>query len=535
MVLFNFKSDKHFVTSSDKTTLRVCELSDPTVHPSRIRKAHWREVGCIIVDTDDDRDVDDLTEEQYYDGLSFFDGHGKIEGQEALTKLAQHLARLGLMVSPGGYCFQDVTELNEHKEFGIHYLRLNDLFSWSHHGVGMSRITMWRRLELKYDVPKHKKIPKSSLMVGGAISKEKYEELKRMLNEKKEELKKVTTEMEDEIQKLRDGNDEELQKVQQEMEAAIDKRDAELRKVKKEKGEELRKLRKEKDEEIRKLRREMHDEVERLEREKDEEVAKLEESDETTHEPAKEEELKMLRREANDSKKREKEKDEELLKLKRELEDLRRSKKEEEGHHRLEKEEEKKDKEALQQLIMEKDGKLQELGKVREQLLGKVEQCSKYSWSRLPSYNCGDLVKLRKRVPRENFEKASGLDRNQQHLCHRYVPHILTSSAFARQYVDVVDDVSRDDWPPPPRIQFSVGNNGQFDVDNWWFLKTTHPEGGTTMLGYYDGSLSICPDAAYSCNTRLPFPRGCDFCASRNFFLTCLDAQEWRLAFTYRE
>ncbi|CAL1374832.1 unnamed protein product [Linum trigynum] len=204
MVLFNFKSDKHFVTSFDKTTLRVCELSDPTIHPCLIRKTHWREAGSIIVDSDDDRDVDDLAEEQYYDGLLFFDGHGKIDGREALTKLAQHLTRLGLMVSPGGYCFQDVTELREHKEFGIHYLRLNDLFNWSHHGVDMSRITMWRRLELKYGVPKHKKIPKSPSMVGGAIiSKEKYEELKRMLNEKKEELKKVTTEMDDEIQKLR--------------------------------------------------------------------------------------------------------------------------------------------------------------------------------------------------------------------------------------------------------------------------------------------------------------------------------------------
>ncbi|CAI0416225.1 unnamed protein product [Linum tenue] len=719
MVLFDFKSDKHFVTSSDKTTLRVCELSDPSIHPSLIRNAHWREVGNITVDSDDD-------EERYYDGLLFFDGHGKIEGQEALTKLAQHLTRLGLMVSPGGCCFQDVTELREHKEFGIHYLRLNDLFNWSNHGVYSAKIGTWQRLELKYTVPKHKKISKSPpaggvskekyeelrrtlnekkeelkkvttemedeiqklrddheeelqkvqqemelaidkrdaelrkvkkekgeelrnlrkekdeeirklrremhdeverlerekdeetskqldqkkdeeetidhqpgkeqemkmlrreandlkkrakekdeellklrreledlrrskkdveekegdqnlealqhvSMVGGAISKEKYEELKRMLKEKKEELKKVATEMEDEIQKLRDENDEELQKVQQEMEAAIDKRDAELRKVKKEKGEELRKLRKEKDGEIRKLRREMHDEAERLEREKDEEVAKLKEAEETTHEPTKEEELKMLRREANDSKKRENEKDEELLKLKRELEDLRRSKKEEEeeGHHRLEKEEEKKDKEALQQLIMEKDGKLQELGKLREQLLGKVEQYRKHSWSTLPSYTYSrDLVKLRKRVPRENFEKTSRLDShdsNNQQGCHYYVPHIPTSSAFARRDVHVVDDASRDDWPAPPKIWFFVGNNGQFDADNWWFLKTTHPEGGTTMLGYYDGSLSICPDAGYSCNTRLPFPRGCDFCATRNFFLTCLDANEYRLAFTYRE
>ncbi|CAI0554629.1 unnamed protein product [Linum tenue] len=151
MVLFDFKSDKHFVTSSDETAIRVCQLNDPTIHPSYIRKTHWKEVGTIIVDTDNNGDDnDDLAEEQYYDGLLFFDGHGKIEGQEALTKLARHLSQSGLMVSPGGYCFQDVTELGEHRDSGAHYLRLNDLFSWPRHGVAMARNTAWQRLELKY-------------------------------------------------------------------------------------------------------------------------------------------------------------------------------------------------------------------------------------------------------------------------------------------------------------------------------------------------------------------------------------------------
>ncbi|CAI0415564.1 unnamed protein product [Linum tenue] len=489
MVLFDFKSDKHFVTSSDKTTLRVCELSDPSIHPSLIRNAHWREVGNITVDSDDDddRDVDDLAEERYYDGLLFFDGHGMIEGQEALTRLAQQLTRLGLMVSPGGCCFQDVTELREHKEFGIHYLRLNDLFNWSNHGVYSAKIGMWQRLELKYTVPKHKKISKSPMAVG-VVSKEKYEELRRMLNEKKEELKKVTTEMEDEIQKLRDDHEEELQKVQQEMEAAIDKRDAELRKVKKEKGEELRNLRKEKDEEIRKLRREMCDEVERLEREKDELTSKQldqkKDKEETVHQPGKEQEMKMLRREANDLKKQVKEKDEELLKLRREL--------------------------------------------------GQLERYSNNSWTNLGSvkYVATGYGRLRKRVPREKFERYSEM--KIVHGCHRYAPHTTAFSAFPRLYIGVLDEVSTDHWPLPPSVKFLVGNGGQFDVDNWWFMKTSHPEGGTTMLAFYDGSLSSCADVGYTCNTRLSYPRGRDFYADRSFFLVSMDS-EWRLAFTYRE
>ncbi|CAI0428875.1 unnamed protein product [Linum tenue] len=132
--LFDFKSNKHFVASSDKSTLKVYELSNPTIYPSYIRKAHWKEVGNIIPRDHYDSDEGDNysssgTNESSYDGMMFFDGQADIKGREVLTKLAQHLARLRLMVSPQGHCFQDVTELGEHKDFGIHYLRLNDLFN----------------------------------------------------------------------------------------------------------------------------------------------------------------------------------------------------------------------------------------------------------------------------------------------------------------------------------------------------------------------------------------------------------------------
>ncbi|CAI0428844.1 unnamed protein product [Linum tenue] len=115
-------------------------MTNPTIHPSRIRKTHWREAANITLAPDhrdrgddekdqSDSDADDAAaadeeEEESYNGLMFFDGHGKIEGQEALTKLAQHLTRLRLIVSPQGHSYQDVSELGEHKEFGIHYLRL---------------------------------------------------------------------------------------------------------------------------------------------------------------------------------------------------------------------------------------------------------------------------------------------------------------------------------------------------------------------------------------------------------------------------
>ncbi|CAI0393518.1 unnamed protein product [Linum tenue] len=231
MALFDFKSDKHFVTSSDETTIRVCELSDPTVHPSDVRKADWKEVATI--------DIVDGEGKYFHHGLLFFDEHGKIEGQEALTKLARHLARSGLMVSPGGYCFQDVTGLGEHRDFGAHYLRLNDLFSWPSHGVNLAMITTWRHLELTYTMPRQEGISKRP-MVSGGVSKEKHEELKKTTGTRDEELEKVTNEMEDEIQKLREEKEEALQKMREEMEETIEKKDAEVRKVKRERDNEKR-------------------------------------------------------------------------------------------------------------------------------------------------------------------------------------------------------------------------------------------------------------------------------------------------------
>ncbi|CAL1408956.1 unnamed protein product [Linum trigynum] len=421
MVLCDFKSDKHFVASSDKTTLQIYELTNPTIHPSSIRKVHWRQIASITERNDDDAgdddgdDDDDEVGEESYDGLLFFDGHGKIEGREALTKLAQYLTRLRLMVSPEGYCFQDVTGLGEHNDFGIQYLRLNDLFNWPRHGVDAARSSVWHRSELRYIMPKHEKSPKQTTGVG--VSKEKYEELKTMLRVKHEELAKVREEMDEELQKLRDEQAEELQKLKEEIEEAsemkyegikkamkdkdeefrklLKKKDGELQMLKKGKNEGamLQKLRKEKDEEFRKFKEEMDEEIEKLKREKDEEMEdlqkkeqealqKLNEKDEELRKltRAKDEELRkllkkkdgeiqMLRKGKNDGallQALRKEKDEELHKLKQKMEDeiekLRNEKEEEAERIILEKEEETSEK------LKEKDEQLQEQKKENGEL-----------------------------------------------------------------------------------------------------------------------------------------------------------------------
>ncbi|CAI0428854.1 unnamed protein product, partial [Linum tenue] len=129
-------------------------------------------------------------------------------------------------------------------------------------------------------------------MLGG-VSKEKYEELKIMLNKKDEELEKVTTEMENEMRKLREEKDhEELQKLREKMEETIGKKDNELQKMKKQKDEEMRlkpttkwvsrekyeevkRIVREQDEELEKLRKEMEEELQKLRDEKEWEIQKL--------------------------------------------------------------------------------------------------------------------------------------------------------------------------------------------------------------------------------------------------------------------
>ncbi|CAN1344925.1 hypothetical protein LINPERPRIM_LOCUS40202 [Linum perenne] len=220
-------------------TLQVYELTNPTINLPSIQKTHWKEVATIqtVLDDDDDDEVS-------YNGLLFFDGLGRIEGQKALTTLAQDLKSLHLLVSPEGYCFQDVSELGVYSDFGIHYLRLNDLFSWPRHGVELATTNVWSRVELKYHLPKHKNTSKPT--VGGGVSKEKYSELEKSVKEKDEELEKLKEEMDnaieakkEELQKLKKANQEQQKQAQkiEELEKLLKEKSQELAKTRKVEGE----------------------------------------------------------------------------------------------------------------------------------------------------------------------------------------------------------------------------------------------------------------------------------------------------------
>ncbi|CAN1178363.1 hypothetical protein LINPERHAP2_LOCUS33628 [Linum perenne] len=222
MPLFAFSSNNHFVASSDVTVLHNYELTKSSIHLSSIQKADWKTLATIDTNIKDEDISSKVSNVMSYNRLMFFDGHGRIKGRKALTMLAQHLKELHLLVSPEGYCFQDVSEFGVYSDFGIHYVRLNDFFSCPRHKVELVSISVWSRLELKYNLSKHKNTPKPN--VDGGLSKEKYVKLEKTVKAKDEELEKLKEKMKkkDEEEETKARRTEEIEKVNEELEKELE-------------------------------------------------------------------------------------------------------------------------------------------------------------------------------------------------------------------------------------------------------------------------------------------------------------------------
>ncbi|CAN0861766.1 hypothetical protein LINGRAHAP2_LOCUS8304 [Linum grandiflorum] len=301
---FPFRSNNHFVSSSDGTILQVYELTKSINHLHTIHKSDWKKLAIIIhtslEEDDDDADIDPKPpEEMSFNGLLFFDGHGRIEGKKALPMLAKHLKELHLLVSPEGYCFQQAFDLGSYFDFGIYYLRLNDLFSWPHHGVDIAKTNVWRRSELRYQyLPRRKNnTSKWPAGCGGGVK------LERIVKEKDEELEKLKEEINEANEKLKKADEEHRKQLK--------KNDNELRILSKKKAndEELLRLKKDKDEEIRMVLKTKEAEIGVLKNNRDdaegekkkmiEELEKVKEETKTKNQTL-DEELQKLKREMND-------------------------------------------------------------------------------------------------------------------------------------------------------------------------------------------------------------------------------------------
>ncbi|CAN1342575.1 hypothetical protein LINPERPRIM_LOCUS39506 [Linum perenne] len=545
MPLFAFKSNNHFVTSSDGAILQVHELAKSSDHLSSIQKSDWKKVATISPGLDDDDDIDSkATDDMSYNGLLFFDGHGRIKGRIALTMLAQHLKQLHLLVSPEGYCFQEVSEIGTHPDFGIHYLRLNDLFSWPRHEVDLVTINVWSRLELKYSLPKYKSTT-STTIIGGRVSKEKYAELEKLVKEKDKELEKLKEEMDEAIEKLKQA-DEEHQKQ-------LKKKDKELRilKMKKDDEENIQRI-----EELEKLNKDL----EEANKARDKELKMLEKKDEEDEEKAQRiEELEKLNEDLAEENKA---KDEELQMLEKvkNMVEMRRQLKKKDDELRLLKKKKDAEEEIQAQRIKElekfnedleeannaKDEELQKLPNsnvhIRE-MEKQLKTCQNQPWVILPSTmlimpsseaNMKYLAR-RQRAKPETFHCAPQLSSRYVTNSPKLVDGMYTVSEFCTR---LVDDESITMWPPPPAICVYIGTGTiqDFDNNNWWYAKTTHPEGGLTMLVYYDGKRSQISHGGPGQDViPLPFSKGVEFITcDYSLSLFNLYPIGMRLGFTYR-
>ncbi|CAN1253960.1 PLEC [Linum perenne] len=529
MPLFAFSSNNHFVASSDVTVLHNYELTKSSIHLSSIQKADWKTLATI------DTNIK-VSNVMSYNGLMFFDGHGRIKGRKALTMLAQHLKELHLLVSPEGYCFQDVSEFGVYSDFGIHYVRLNDFFSCPRHKVELVSISVWSRLELKYNLSKHKK---------------KYVKLEKTVKAKDEELEKLKEKMDDVIQE----KEEELQKLKkanEEQQKQAQKKDKELLNLKKNKYKEavLQKQLKKKDDELWLLKKKDGEEATTI-REKNEEFSKLKESDNELRKV-----LKMKTKDYGLQKLR-KEKEEEVSKKEadrdeksRRNEELRKTNEDMEMKNRVKDEELEK----LQNLLKKKSQELEvlekkdrdkndeaaktrkvegELKEAREKLSSSVtqmkkelEEYQKKLWAIIPA--------MRQSVPPETFACYFEISFPYVSNSHKLVDNMRVDGNYDVTLVE--EEISSAEWPPLPTMRVHIGKGGEdFDKNNWWYLKTSHPEGGFTMLVFYDGYRSQISRYGSYPPIPLPFSKDVEFFSYFSMFsLFNVHPFGTKLCFTYR-
>ncbi|CAI0627499.1 unnamed protein product [Linum tenue] len=70
--------------------------------------------------------------------------------------------------------------------------------------------------------------------------------------------------------------------------------------------------------------------------------------------------------------------------------------------------------------------------------------------------------------------------------------------------------------------------DGRFDAGNWWYVRTTHPDGGATLIAYYEGSFAHAEVYNGYTGRRelvpLPYAIDSNFRSDTRFYLACLSS-----------
>ncbi|CAN1184799.1 Cortactin-binding protein 2 [Linum perenne] len=315
----------------------------------------------------------------------------------------------------------------------------------------------------------------------------------QMLKKKKIEEEEVKVRRIEELEKLNEDleeankvKDEELQKLQKQLK----KKDYEFRMLKKRKDEEE-EANTQRIEEIDMLNKDL-EEANKANDAKSKNVAELHAQLKT-----KDDEIRMLKKKKDDEKVTKTQRIEELEKQKEDMEDAIKAKNEELQKFNKEKDEE------IRKILKNKT-KDEELKEATEKLYSgiaqakkELEHCQKNSWAILPStkfisqsLDANDkYLATRQPVPPGTFTCFSQSSFPYVSNSHKLVDKMRIDCDYNVKLVD--EESSLAEWPPLPTMIVRIGRgNENFDKNNWWYLKTTHPEGGLTMVVFYDGNRS---------------------------------------------
>ncbi|CAN1194699.1 Laminin-like protein epi-1 [Linum perenne] len=367
------------------------------------------------------------------------------------------------------------------------------------------------------------------------------EELKKKMKMQGDEITKMKAETEELGKKVREKMHEieQLEETVKKNERKVKKQDSEILEMKAEtedlmkKNDDLRKKVKTLNQEIEEKNDDI-DELGKTLRSKDREIRALKVLD---ADDASSLELQKLRRQNEELQRESREKDMELKRLKEDIDEMGKTLRS-------------KDREIRALEVLEADdANSLELQNENEALKKKLEQCNNNSYDIRFSWAVYDNTKYlkdlgearsmqvhlstRQQVPRRVF----GLFNRP--LLHRYAMPVTKEWAYS--FVYMVDD-ELTNWPAPPSTAvFFHSAQGtllddvrriHFDTDNWYYMKTTHPEGGLTMLAYYDGNRNQAQ--VLRVTVPLPFSNEMVFQTDKKFYLIHCDALGLRVAFMYR-
>ncbi|CAN1814785.1 hypothetical protein LINPERHAP1_LOCUS27230 [Linum perenne] len=177
-----------------------------------------------------------------------------------------------------------------------------------------------------------------------------------------------------------------------------------------------------------------------------------------------------------------------------------------------------------------------------------LEQSEKKSWSILvstkfvlQSSEAKDkyLTTIRQKVPAGTFSLQSQVSSPFVSKSPMFMDKITLWSV---ERVKLVDEgsISIAQWPPLPNLVVFTGSGSveDFDVNDWWYLKTTHPDGGLTMLVYYEGNRSQISNDGRPEESIIPLPFAKDaqvHSYHSKFSLFNMYPFGVRLGFTYRK